>query len=50
MKVLKEGLTAESYDQVRACLGLKPLNEATLSGRKITDNIRKNIEEKTSLG
>lgn len=50
MKVLKEGLTAELYDQVRACLGLKPLNEATLSGRKITDNIRKNIEEKTSLG
>jgi len=48
MKILKEGLTADLYDQVRVCLGLKPLNEAVDAGRKISSNIKKNIEEKTS--
>ena len=47
MKVLKEGLPSDLYDQVRTCLGLMPLDQAVKSGKKITDNIRKNIEEKT---
>ena len=48
MKVLKEGLPLELFDQVRLCLGLKPMAEAVSAGRKITDNVRKNIEEKTT--
>ena len=48
MKVLKEGLTPDIFDQVRACLGLQPLAEAAAAGRKITGNVRKNIEEKTN--
>jgi hypothetical protein len=48
MKVLKEGLASDIFDQVRACLGLQPLAEAAASGRKITGNVRKNIEEKTN--
>ena len=48
MKILKENLTAETYDQVRICLGLKPMVEAVAAGQKITGNVRKNIEEKTN--
>jgi hypothetical protein len=48
MKVLKENLSVDLYDQVRTCLGLKPLQEAIAAGRKVTSNVRKNIEEKTS--
>ena len=47
MAVLKEKLTIELFDQVRECLGLKPLFEAASAGKKITDNIRKNIEERS---
>jgi hypothetical protein len=36
------------FDQVRSCLGLKPLTEAIAAGQKITSNVRKNIEEKTN--
>ena len=43
MLVLKEGLTPDLYDQVRSCLGLQPLTEAASAGRRITENIRKNI-------
>tara|TARA_Y100000114_G_scaffold87943_1_gene81308 strand:+ start:16641 stop:17003 length:363 start_codon:yes stop_codon:yes gene_type:complete len=48
MKVLKEKLSLELYDQVRECLGLQPLQEAIAAGRGVTSNVRKNIEEKTS--
>jgi hypothetical protein len=48
MKVLKKGLSEEVFNQVRACLGLKPLAEAMAAGREITLNVRKNIEEKTN--
>ncbi len=47
MKVLKDNLPLDLYDQVRHCLGLEPLAAATNAGKKITDNVRKNIEEKT---
>jgi hypothetical protein len=45
MIYLKNGLSPELYDQVRICLGLDPLQEATEKGREITSNIRKNISE-----
>jgi len=48
MQVLKEGLSLELFDQVRECLGLKPMTEAVAAGQKITNNVRKNIEEKTN--
>jgi len=48
MQVLKEGLSLELFDQVRECLGLKPMVEAVAAGQKITINVRKNIEEKTN--
>jgi hypothetical protein len=48
MLVLKKSLRPELYDEVRTCLGLMPIKEATVAGMGITDNIRKNIEEKTS--
>ena len=47
MKVLKDNLSTEVYDQVRHCLGLEPLVTATNAGKRITENVRKNIEEKT---
>ena len=46
MSVLKQGLSLEDYDKVRICLGLEPLRSAAAAGQKITNNIRKNIEER----
>ena len=43
MLQLKEGLDEETYDKVRICLGLEPLRQAVTKGKKITDNIRKNL-------
>ena len=48
MLALKQNLAPDLYDEVRVSLGLKPLEEAVAAGRDITNNIRKNIEEKTS--
>jgi hypothetical protein len=45
MLSLKEGLDAETYDKVRVCLGLQPMKEAVPAGRKITENVRKNISK-----
>jgi len=45
MLVLKEGLDEETYDKVRKCLGLDPLRSAAAAGSKITNNIRKNINQ-----
>ena len=47
MKSLKERLPSILYDQVRMCLGLQPLKEAAVAGKKITDNIRENIFKKS---
>ena len=47
MLALKNSLDSTTYDIVRIALGLKPMEEAITSGKKITSNIRKNIEEKT---
>ena len=46
MKFLKEGLTPDLYDKVRVCLGLDPLQSAVTKGKKITENVRKNLENK----
>lgn len=46
MLTLKKGLDSSTYDKVRKCLGLEPLKSASIAGKKITDNIRKNIEER----
>ena len=46
MAMLKEGLDPESYDIVRHVLGLQRLQEAVVAGKKITSNVRKNLENK----
>ena len=43
MLTLKNGLDVTTYNKVRKCLGLEPLQDAVVAGRKITDNIRKNL-------
>ena len=48
MKVLKEKLSSDLYDEVRECLALQPLQEAITAGQTVTSNVRKNIEEKAS--
>ena len=48
MLVLKEKLNEETYDVVRKALGLQPMSEAVSEGRKISNNIRENIKEKTA--
>ena len=48
MKTLKNKLDIDTYDTIRLVLGLKPMSEAVSAGRKITNNIRENIQEKTS--
>lgn len=45
MSALKNNLTAEEYDNVRKALGLESLASATQKGKKISDNVRKNISE-----
>ena len=43
MNYLKSNLSIEVYDQVRKAMGLKPMKEAAISGKKITEKIRKNV-------
>ena len=43
MLTLKENLDSETYDKVREVLGLEPLKSAAVKGKKITDNVRKNL-------
>jgi len=45
MLQLKEGLDTDTYDKVRTCLGLQPLKEAVVAGKKITENVRKNVNK-----
>tara|TARA_R110001583_G_scaffold31043_4_gene106556 strand:+ start:1486 stop:1836 length:351 start_codon:yes stop_codon:yes gene_type:complete len=44
MVILKDGLSEEAYDDVRAVLGLEPLETASQKGQKITQKIREKIE------
>lgn len=46
MLILKEGLDEDTYDKVRQVLGLEPLRQAVSKGKKITENIRKNLQSK----
>lgn len=46
MQVLKERLPLSVYDQVRVCLGLKPMREAVVEGAAISENVRNNIQNK----
>lgn len=52
MEILKEKLSPQEYDRVRAVLGLKPLAEATVQGQAITQKVRENlaIKEVNALG
>ena len=45
MSILKQGLSSNLYDQVRACLGLEPLRQAAIAGKQITNNIREKINQ-----
>ena len=49
MAVLKERMSPIEYDNVRFTLGLESLKNATIEGRKITDNIRRNISNREGL-
>lgn len=44
MHYLKEGLDENTYNKVRSCLGLQPLQEAIKSGMKISSSVL-NIDE-----
>jgi hypothetical protein len=46
MQYLQEELDPETYDQVRVCLGLLPLNEARKQGNKSVDTFVQNIHTK----
>jgi hypothetical protein len=46
MAILKEGLDSSTYDVVRKVLGLQPMKQAVAAGKKITNNVRKNLESK----
>ena len=46
MLKLKTRLDVETYDKVRKALGLAPLHEAVAAGKKITNNIRENLNGK----
>ena len=43
INVLRDSLPVDTYNQIRLALGLKSLEEAIDSGKKITENIRKNL-------
>ena len=47
MNVLKHSLTADLYDDVRVALGLETVSIATKKGINITNNVKKNIKERT---
>ncbi len=44
MSTLKTKLTTHEYDRVRAVLGLEPLKVASQKGSKITEKIRKSVQ------
>ena len=44
MGYLKDGLDLYSYNIVRQCLGLEPLEDAVTKGSTITQKIRENVQ------
>ena len=50
MAALKEHLSPQEYDNVRAVLGLDPMKKAVTEGQKITDKIRKNLHSDVEVG
>ena len=42
MQYLKNDLDAETYDKVRVCLGLEPLDTARKKGMKVSEKILNN--------
>ena len=49
MQYLKSGLDPETYDRVRMCLGLKPLNEAIEKGLRISHSVLNTNEEQSII-
>jgi len=45
MNILKSGLDFETYDRVRECLGLEPMDVATAKGQRISTTVRNNLTE-----
>lgn len=45
MNILKAGLDLETYDRVRECLGLEPMDVATEKGQRISSTVRSNLSE-----
>ena len=43
MQYLKTGLDTKTYDKVRTCLGLQPLDEAIRAGMKTSEKILNNL-------
>lgn len=43
MTTLKHNLDKETYDRVRACMGLEPVDVAAKKGKEITDRVNNNI-------
>jgi hypothetical protein len=43
LSLLKDGLSGQEYDKVRAILGLEPLGQAAEKGKKITQSVREKI-------
>ena len=44
MTVLKNSLSKNTYDEVRAALGLEPLEVATKKGQDISKNVKNNLK------
>lgn len=44
MNCLKNSLSQETYDQVRAALGLAPLKEAMAQGQKLSNKVLNNLK------
>ena len=45
MNMIRDLLPAHLYSEVRKCLGLEQLESALNSGSKITEGVRKNLQE-----
>jgi len=48
MSVLKKRMTWVEYDNVRFALGLEPMKDAAIKGKKITSNVRVAIDRSLS--
>lgn len=44
--ILKEKFDPQSYDYIRAALGLEPLQEAVKKGMEVTENVRNTVSSK----